>query len=81
LVTVFLTPASIDELKARLERRGANSPDDLHRRLEVARSEISQWKHFQYLVISTTVAEDLRRMEAIIDAERMKQSRAKPPVF
>ena len=79
LVTVFLTPATMDELEARLCRRGANSPEDLKRRLEVARAEIAQWKNFQYLVISTSVPEDVRRMEAIIDAERMRQTRAHPP--
>ncbi len=42
-----------------------------------ARQEIAQWQHFQYLIISTSIAEDVRRMEAIIDAERMRQSRSK----
>ena len=76
LVTVFLTPASLAELEARLRRRGADSQAELHRRLGVARQEIAQWRHFQYLIISTTIAEDLRRMEAIIDAERLRQSRS-----
>jgi guanylate kinase len=77
LVTVFLTPASLRELEARLRHRGTDSPAQLERRLGVARQEIAQWTKFQYLILSTTIAEDLRRMEAIIDAERMRQSRAK----
>jgi guanylate kinase len=48
----------------------------LARRLSVARQEIAQWPHFQYLIISATIAEDVRRMEAIIDAERLRQSRS-----
>jgi guanylate kinase len=76
LVTVFLTPASLRELEARLRHRGTDSPAQLERRLGVARQEIAQWTRFQYLILSTTIAEDLRRMEAIIDAERMRQSRA-----
>jgi guanylate kinase len=76
LVTVFLTPASLAVLEARLKRRGADSPDELARRLGVARQEIAQWSRFQYLIISTTIAEDVRRMEAIIDAERLRQSRS-----
>src|SRR5581483_3523694 len=79
VLTVFLTPATMDELGARLQRRGANSPEDLAHRLEVARHEIAQWRKFQYLIISSTVAEDLRRMEAILDAERMKTLRASAP--
>lgn len=79
LVTVFLTPASLTELDTRLRRRATDSESQLEKRLGVAREEISQWRTFQYLIISTTVAEDLRRMEAIIDAERMRQARALAP--
>ena len=76
LVSVFLTPASLAELEARLKRRGTDSPEELKKRLGVARHEIEQWTHFQYLIISTSVAEDVRQMEAIIDAERLRQTRS-----
>jgi guanylate kinase len=76
LVTVFLTPASLTVLEARLKRRGTDSPDELAQRLSVAREEIAQWHHFQYLIISTSIAEDVRQMEAIIDAERLRQTRS-----
>jgi guanylate kinase len=79
LVTVFLTPATLGELEVRLRRRGTESPEDLERRLTNARREISDWKNFQYLIISTTIPEDVRLMEAIVDAERMRQVRATPP--
>jgi guanylate kinase len=75
LVTVFLTPATIEELEMRLRKRGDNSPEDLRNRLNAARQEIAHLRDFQYLIISTTIAEDLRRMETIIDSERMRQSR------
>jgi len=77
LVTVFLTTATMGELEARLRGRGTDSPAQLEKRLSVARQEIPQWTHFQYLIISTSIAEDLRRMEAIIEAERMRSSRSK----
>ncbi|MGA2174260.1 MAG: guanylate kinase [Verrucomicrobiota bacterium] len=77
LVTVFLTPASVAQLEARLRGRGTDPPAQLEKRLGVARHEIAQWRHFRYLIISTTIAEDVRRMEAIIEAERMRASRSK----
>jgi guanylate kinase len=77
LVTVFLTPATVRQLEERLRRRGTDSPAQLEKRLGVARHEIGQWTKFQYLILSTTIAEDLRRMEAIIEAERMRVGRAK----
>ncbi len=80
LVTVFLTPANFETLETRLKHRGTDSPEELERRLSLARHEIAQWKNFHYLIISTTIPEDVRRMEAIIEAERMCQTRSKAPV-
>ncbi len=79
LVTVFLTPASLAELEGRLRKRATDTGAVLEQRLSVARTEIARWRNFQYLILSTTIAEDLRRMECIIAAERMHQSRALPP--
>jgi guanylate kinase len=76
LITVFLTPSSISILETRLKRRAADSPADLARRLGLARDEVAQWSHFQYLIISTTIEEDVRQMESIIDAERLRCSRS-----
>ena len=81
LVTVFLTPSSLAILEKRLRKRGADSEGAIQKRLSVARQEIAQWKNFGYLLISTTIAEDLRRMQAIVAAEKMRGSRAHPPDF
>jgi guanylate kinase len=78
-ISVFLTPPSLEILEARLKKRGQDSPASIQKRLSVARQEIAQWKNFDYLIISTTIEQDLRRMLAIVDAEKMRQCRAKPP--
>lgn len=80
-VSVFLTPASLEVLEARLKKRAQDAAAVIQKRLGVARQEIAQWRHFDYLIISTSIDEDLRRMLAIIDAEKMRQCRAKPPEF
>lgn len=79
LVMVFLTPAALTEIERRLRRRGTDSAAVIEKRLSVARQEIAQWKHFDYLLISTSMEEDLRRMLAIVEAEKMRSSRAAPP--
>ncbi len=79
LVQVFLTPPSLVILEERLKRRGTDSPQVIAKRLSVARQEISQWKNFDYLIISTTIEEDLRRMQSVLAAEIMRVARAHPP--
>lgn len=79
LVSVFLTPPSLAILEKRLRKRAADSEAAIQKRLSVARQEIAQWKHFDYLLISTTIPEDLRRVQMILAAEKMRQIRAQPP--
>ena len=79
LITVFLTPASIAILEQRLRKRGTEPEEVIQKRLSAARQELAEWKHFDYLIMSTSVAEDLRRMECILEAEKMRQRRAQPP--
>lgn len=81
VVSVFLTPPSLSALKERLLKRASESPESLARRLQEASLELSHWSAFDYLIISTTIAEDLRRMEVILEAEMMRQNRSKPPSF
>ncbi len=81
LLSVFLTPPSMSVLEGRLRRRGTDSETVIQKRLSVARQEIAQWKHFDYLLISATISEDLRRMLAIVEAEKMRSARAAAPEF
>jgi guanylate kinase len=80
-ISVFLTPPSAEILEARLKKRGQDSAASIQKRLSVARQEVAQWRHFDYLIISTSIQEDLRRMLAIVDAEKMRQCRAQAPDF
>ena len=81
LVTIFLTPPSVAVLEHRLKKRGADAAAVIQKRLAVARQEIAQWKNFDYLLISTTKPEDLRRTLAIVEAEKMRSARSQPPEF
>ena len=76
LVSVFLTPPSMEIMEQRLRKRGTDAAAVIQKRLSVARQEIAQWKHFDYLLLSSSIQEDLRRMLAIVEAEKMR-SRAR----
>jgi guanylate kinase len=79
LVTVFLTTPSLEILEARLKNRNADDPAVIKKRLASAKQEVAQWKNFNYLVISTTKQEDLRRTLAIVEAEKMRVERSHAP--
>ena len=81
LITVFLTPRSLTVLEERLKKRGADAEAVIQKRLAVARQEVAQWKNFDYLLESTTKSEDLRRMQEIISAEKMRTARSAAPEF
>ena len=81
LVTVFLTPPTVEILEARLKKRNSDSPAVIQKRLAVARQEVSQWKNFDYLLISTSKQEDLRRALAIVETEKMRVARSQAPEF
>lgn len=81
LVTIFLTPTSLQEIERRLKKRGADAPETIRKRLSVARQEIAQWKHFDYLLISGSKQQDLQKTLAIVAAEKMRANRSQAPEF
>jgi guanylate kinase len=79
LVSIFLTPPSMAVLEKRLRNRATDAPSVVEKRLSVARQEIAHWRHFDYLLVSDTISEDLRRALNILDTEKMRTTRATPP--
>lgn len=71
-VFVFLAPPSLDELERRIFDRGAESPERVEKRMEVAREEIKRIPEFDYLIENEVVEEAVSDLEAVIRAERLK---------
>lgn len=76
LVTVFLTPSTPEELEQRLRSRGSDSDESIVTRLQAAAKEVAASEYFDYLIISHSREEDRRRMELVLEAERLRQHRA-----
>ena len=75
LVTIFMTPGSSAELTSRLHGRATETAEAMHKRLSQADQEVAQAPKFDYIVVSGTREEDLRKMQAIYDAEGLRQHR------
>jgi guanylate kinase len=75
VVSVFVLPPSMEELKARLERRAEDSPEVIERRLRNAREEIAQWGAYDYVLINDDLQRTFKELKAILGAERMRRER------
>lgn len=75
VVTVFLVPPSWRSLRERLQGRRHDAKEVVERRLANARGELSQARHYDYLVVNDELADAVEQIEAIITAERLRVSR------
>jgi guanylate kinase len=75
LVDVFLMPASLQELRRRLLKRGTEDAATLELRLRNAVAEMAEWQSYRYTMLSGSPEEDLARFRAIMLAERMRSHR------
>jgi guanylate kinase len=63
-VQIFIEPPSLEDLRARLEQRGSDSPEQIRRRLDVAPQELAAREEFAYRVVN----DDLERaLEELVD--------------
>jgi len=71
-VGIFVLPPSAAELEQRLRGRSKDSEEQIQRRLEVARREISEFEQYRYLVINDELDAAVDRLSAIVLAERSR---------
>jgi guanylate kinase len=71
-VSIFILPPSYEVLKARLIRRGTDSPEELAVRLRNAPDELRQYSAFDYVIINDEVERAAAQLASIIYAERAR---------
>ncbi|MBV1706649.1 MAG: guanylate kinase [Hyphomicrobiales bacterium] len=76
VVTIFLLPPSMSELKARLQRRAEDSPAVIATRLANARQEMQRWRDYDYVLVNEDIDATFRQLQAIIAAERLRIARS-----
>ncbi|HZF46208.1 MAG TPA: guanylate kinase [Sphingomonadaceae bacterium] len=75
VVRVFLLPPSIEELEGRLRSRATDTEEVIRSRMARARSEISHWDGYDYVVINEDVGGCFEKVRGILEAERLKRMR------
>jgi guanylate kinase len=75
IVSVFILPPSMAELKSRLKRRAEDADAVIARRLENARNEIEHWLDYDYVVVNRDLDQAFTEVKAIVAAERLRRDR------
>lgn len=75
VVRVFLLPPSIAALEKRLRARGTDSEAVIQARMDRARSEISHWDGYDYVVVNDDFDACFAEVHGILRAERLNRAR------
>lgn len=83
-VLIFILPPSWEELRARLQRRGEDSPEVIELRLKNAAVEMAQAREFDFVIINELFERAVFDLKTIVHAQRLKfsaQRRARADTF
>jgi len=75
LVAVFILPPSTEELERRLHTRAQDSDAEVVKRMAKAADEMSHWAEYDYIIVNTDIDASVRRVQAILEAERLRRER------
>ncbi|WP_150525789.1 guanylate kinase [Roseibium sediminis] len=76
VVSIFILPPSIAEMKSRLRRRAEDAEDVINRRLKTAVGEMRHWSKYDYVIVNDDLERAYESVRAILRAERHKQHRS-----
>lgn len=75
VVTIYLLPPSIRELRQRLENRGTDTQELIDKRMAMILDKMSHWSEFDYVIVNVDIEETVLKVQKIISGERMKRVR------
>lgn len=77
MVTIFILPPSIKELRKRLERRAQDSKGTIEKRLKNARIEMDHFDEYDYVIVNHDLEESVQKVRTILAAARLERERYK----
>ena len=77
VVSIFILPPSLSELKNRLVGRGTESEDIIKKRLMSARDEIARADEYDYIIINDCLEDAVNDFITIIKSDRHSTNRTK----
>lgn len=80
IVSIFILPPSMAELKERLKRRAEDQEAVIETRLKNARDEIEHWAEYDFVVVNDDLDRAFTEVVSIVQAERLRRDR-RPGLF
>jgi guanylate kinase len=80
VVSIFVLPPSMEELRTRLERRAEDTAASIEARFQNARTEIERWRDYHYVVVNDDLNRAYGDVKTIVAAERMRTRRVQTGV-
>lgn len=84
VISVFILPPSVAELETRLQGRGTDSAEVIAKRMQQAKSEISHFPEYDYVLVNDDFQQCLAQFEAVVLAARQtlgKQQQKQQALF
>ncbi|MCK9552792.1 guanylate kinase [Aquamicrobium sp.] len=80
IVSIFILPPSMRELKDRLKRRAEDQEAVIETRLKNARDEIEHWTEYDFVVVNDDLDRAFTEVVSIVTSERLRRDR-RPGLF
>jgi guanylate kinase len=77
MVTIFILPPSIKELRKRLERRAQDSKGTIEKRLRNARVEMDHFDEYDFVIVNRDLEDSVQKVRTILAAARLERERYK----
>lgn len=74
VLSIFILPPSIVELRRRLISRGQDTAETIGKRMQKSWDEISHWDAYNYVLVNDDLSATEERLKTIVTAERLRAS-------
>ena len=75
VVSIYLLPPSIKELRRRLEGRHTDSREVIEKRMGMVVEKMQHWSEYDYVLICENAEQATKTIQKIVSAERLKRKR------
>ncbi len=74
VLSIFVLPPSITELRRRLISRGQDDSDVIQKRMQKSWDEISHWDGYDYVLVNDDLDATFEQLKTIVSAERLRSA-------